>query len=1682
MMKKNTALKRIGMGFAGITMAAVMFLTGTLSGVQEAQAVKVFDGITQKFPVSDGNTVLKILEITPSSEVMSNTFQYETAKNFNKYSEMGYFLRGPRSPKATPSGYVDIAIQSPTSATYGMALTERTFNALNDNPDLDTIHNYWEYGLIKDDRLGASGVEEYPIFAYYGGTQSAQVFSDTYKNTTPYLLPDTFILVSGTYSLAELGDDNAYHGAYNIADGYTMGDDGGIYQVTQETVSGNTVDTWAADADGVKTVSENAVEKGYTEDADGNFVITVKTLVTDIRAGQELPTSSTGVPYITRNDTNTGNLNFTAIRIDEVPDPARHYYLGYSTDDPIYMSNDQNYRFFSNDAFREFVLGSRIEYANSKIEYNVKPANEVNTDDIDNANLIYISSSSNKDAGVVFSETKDLKPAVMAAIFDQEVNDHKAVMMDYKAYSGGKELNVDKLCRLLWLNDSISSAYALYGSDLVESTDSTTGKTKITLADPNNLSDEFLKYLKDNMIDVPSHNFVNGNVYVYDHHVADYAASRSKTDAGDLFCTGDFSNAYTSEVAANGFAAVLEYISTTNKNSTDGQMPTYVSPAVAIQYILCSDGNPLTLLKETLHILEIEPVNSFLYNPVDSKSEEYGYLADTYKKNRDEFAANYLSEYYQKKIDDIRFTSMNVDEFNGHNEDLIETYDIIYIGVQRGDLYYEEQIDTRKELDAATSTAAYEGMSVTAKVKKSLPQFRITTGASTNTQNTAMYGNVYYSQGSMTRVNEARMDHFMTPDTKWHRYGSRDITKDKLSKLEAFLDNGNLILCDKELMTTTDTAGAQEREVNPTAVKKPNDNSKTDKGRMDNSSYMYELFEYALGYRYQYKYGQNGEYVNSYDGTTFFEPCQNLISCEDVKRGIVAQETLEKYILKQRVSLTMTQVPQAYDYELSPGSLVIDPTTVKYLTADSNGHRYLTFGFVINSEISGMSADSTFRPHLYLDINNDGKYSKETEDITDVTIRVKSSGAEADRDPDDSEYYALKKDVEYELKRAVDDDYSGYLAWKFAVDHKTVSAAHASVQGNTVAKPMDGDEVIKILQINHTSSTLNLETQLYTSETNHTRNNGSRFGKYLNKMPGYKVYIDTIDTNTFQTDFNNKYTAAHNADPSLTAAEFGQQYFDEYVIDAADNIVGASMIVLGFGDNYAPFGTQTATDGLQAYIENGNPVLLTHDFIMFNTVMPDSRHFYALRDLVGMDKYGVTDYIIPENDGSYSLLNRVKTAPANAMNSLFTNVNYTRAADGGVFEAVENTGKTPAYEPGSLRNTLSAYKAGDSVLSMNRYMYNDSGAQTFVKYNNRFKWGSGNLNAGTYTVDKLNEGQLTSFPYAIPASFKVATTHNQYFELDMDADDDNDGESDCVVWYTLGTNTSGSDPFGVNSGGVRPADAYYIYNKGNVTYTGAGHSSVTAGSEYEAQLFVNTLFAAYKSKFIRPRVGFYENHTLDAPEITNIAVPYDGNVTQDETVNSSVVKDADGNYKYKFVDPNTTAGQEANGTIVYLRLEDNNFVRGSKELDLKFFLQTSSMRNDTTVASVTTNAGNRTTEWLQYADGFGNTDSDFVVDVTDQIRLFEADTNGALTTELSRNATTNKFDKLHSGLTYAIYLPMNYLNTNADFTIYAKVHSIFYSVSAMTGKTIVTNPSDTDPQNYGVEKLRVTKTSLLRLN
>ena len=96
-------------------------------------------------------------------------------------------------------------------------------------------------------------------------------------------------------------------------------------------------------------------------------------------------------------------------------------------------------------------------------------------------------------------------------------------------------------------------------------------------------------------------------------------------------------------------------------------------------------------------------------------------------------------------------------------------------------------------------------------------------------------------------------------------------------------------------------------------------------------------------------------------------------------------------------------------YERKQNSEVIDPDKVKYLEQNADGSRTMTFEFSIASDSSDPTMNATYQPHLYIDINNDGKYSSTTEDIKDIVVTVKGTGAEAEKNADGN--YVLNKDV-----------------------------------------------------------------------------------------------------------------------------------------------------------------------------------------------------------------------------------------------------------------------------------------------------------------------------------------------------------------------------------------------------------------------------------------------------------------------------------------------------------------------------------------------------------------------------------------------------------------------------------------------------------------------------------------------
>ena len=212
-------------------------------------------------------------------------------------------------------------------------------------------------------------------------------------------------------------------------------------------------------------------------------------------------------------------------------------------------------------------------------------------------------------------------------------------------------------------------------------------------------------------------------------------------------------------------------------------------------------------------------------------------------------------------------------------------------------------------------------------------------------------------------------------------------------------------------------------------------------------------------------------------------------------------------------------------------------------------------------------------------------------------------------------------------------------------------------------------------------------------------------------------------------------------------------------------------------------------------------------------------------------------------------------------------------------------------------------------------------------------------------VEKVNSGAITEYPYRLADAINVASTHGQYYQLDLESDKDGDGEGDIVVWYTLNSTNGGAkdDIYDLSPNDVR--NNYYIYNRGNITYTGMGHSNINdpkINNEEEIKLFINTMVAAYRVAVQSPKLNIIEGKGDDTEK------NFDAIPAEEMLVNNE-------NY-YQ----------------MYFKAEDVNLISdGAKDICLKLYLEggTDTVIIDSNVISVT----NKTLDpdW-QVLDASGN--------------------------------------------------------------------------------------------------------------
>lgn len=585
----------------------------------------------------------------------------------------------------------------------------------------------------------------------------------------------------------------------------------------------------------------------------------------------------------------------------------------------------------------------------------------------------------------------------------------------------------------------------------------------------------------------------------------------------------------------------------------------------------------------------------------------------------------------------------------------------------------------------------------------------------------------------------------------------------------------------------------------------------------------------------------------------------NILSRANVMSESKAEansDTLLQYLNLSKPKITLTASPAEYDGtgELVNSSGVVQTGSKVYQSLSEDGSRTLSYTFTVSNETDPTPLTTTYTCKLFIDQNGDGRYSDDadnSEEVTDLTV------TENNNEVDPAQ---LAAGHTYTVTRVLPSSYSGLIPWRLEVreNGEGNEYIHTSKTGYTYVNPNpakldNGATKINVLQVtSYSGSDTSRRFSLASS---------SNYYKYLfDALRSMKLYDITITPVTI-TSFSDALSI-YNSVNGTNATSLSALNTSDISAAYAKYLKQYNMLILGFGDGYGWMENGNglgmyAAEAVVDYIATGQAVLFTHDTTSLSNVSTNvtgknmsasiftysngQRYFSGdwywgyyfndvIRDAVGLDRYGVTSPSFGLTQYMASDLRSSLLDQANANNK---SIVYTGKVSGG--QSISDSTLLGAIK---AANYSVAYVPDNTVTTAKKTVPNTQGYTTVAI--------KGGGNHETTTVSQVNKGQITSYPFDInlgtDGRLPVATTHYQYYQLNMNSDD-------VVVWYCLaGDYYEG----GYKNDGV---NAYYIYNKGNITYSGAGHSPyAVTGSE--AKLFVNTMIAAFRAAVVNPTIEF----------------------------------------------------------------------------------------------------------------------------------------------------------------------------------------------------------------------------------
>lgn len=1227
--------------------------------------------------------------------------------------------------------------------------------------------------------------------------------------------------------------------------------------------------------------------------------------------------------------------------------------------------------------------------------------------DLDNVDLIYLSGR-----GSYAAESVNMTSAATALtkmIFgikdttgERNNADRVPVVMDYGFYSQNKTLAEEPnnnqnnkiltqmaLTILKVSDDGIATEVASQGDAYWN------GQTATSLS----LDDSVKEALYD-------------NVYLNDDSVMPYVASDFMAD-----WKGNAAKAAT-------FEAVLKEIQYENflakkNNSNAAQMDEEISKASITRYILNWYMHRVTV-KSSVRVLDLEPCYDF---------------SDTLKSELQTAVVNMMGMTGIYDASAINITQMSSAEFIGKIEDLNEKYDMIYLGARVSKMNTENGVTVYNDPQMKGLIYSHVG---------DYYDYATETDTKDVTQARETYNARHRLQDSSLDHNKTNDDDSTNKSADVYRGPGNDMNSTRYEEFCQFIEAGYPVV----IADTFIKLGDDKIPVASTAT-------------LDKNSYFYKLVQFAL------TKDKNGQYL--YWQKNIFTESQLTDNTADTQLGTTLsarRSVFCNYLNLSKLSVNwVTTYGAAYPQELK--------YTGQYSASNGgslekiDGKYQLQYIFNLQNDAAISQTGTTYDCKLFVDKNADGRFSgsdyvegktyTSSEEVSGLTVYIRKGDEWNKVDPiatANGNRYELRTGEIYRVIRALPEEYVGVIPWKLVFYDNADRLVRTAKSGYTSVPQQSGKKTIRVLQL---LSSENNNWNLH----NEQNNSNSTFSKYINGLTDWNVVgLDqvswdgtvtpstSIDSMSVTYLINNKLNISGTSDTDIQKI-YQESYnlFQQY-----------DMLILGFGDAYRFGYTYSASDisnnkldnvkrnlavgwAVRDCIESGKSILFTHDTTSYvNNIQSaiqwndqgykeDQKNYWywgyefnkTIRASVGLDRYGALKEYYQQRAASTTGEEQKRD-----QEYLKTLESYTfdeikePNSDNELWQKEGVTKYTVVRFLRSYLEDLRTKNSSEVLFPVKNSLLKQAGYDN----GNGPEWNHpSNLLMGDYAGQSLiatqvNEGQITQYPYQISADeqLEISNTHYQWLQPNMELDRNGDGKNDIVVWYCISGVADGQYK-DTNIYNITPNDVvnnYYIYTMGNVTYSGAGHS--TPSKDAEIKLFVNTMIAAYNAGVTAPSVSFKDK---SGSKLQSVYMLYD-------PVNHIVLDDKN------------------NGTIsVNFQADDYNILAGGQQLCVEFY---KSCADDTSGAIS--------------VDGITGKVLRLKTDGEDGLKI--TDSNGNVILPIERNGVKNCYP-ITNGATYTLKYSSDemglfrtdtsgtILNEGAQAsTIYARVYTVYDNGSKVT--------------------------------